>query len=273
MSNSDTMWPLTEDAKENFIIAGKPVAYYREQRITSDLTVQEHVWLTREDITRLSDATHATLADSSGNLLASIGNGSEKITAKSSFLIKYPWQIITLAEDIFAEMTSDSIEGDVHANAVVEGKLQLGKGTRILPGVYIEGNVTIGEHCKIGPNCYIRGNTSIGNNCHIGQSVEVKNSIIGNNTNVGHLAYVGDSVIGDNANFGAGTITSNFRHDGSNHRSVVQGEVLDTGRRKFGTIIGDGVHTGINTSIYPGRKIGANCSTLPAAVVQKDIHS
>jgi len=128
----------------------------------------------------------------------------------------------------------------------------------------------IGKNAKIGPNCYIRGNTSIGDNCHIGQSVEIKNSIIGNNTNVGHLSYVGDSIIGHNVNLGAGTIISNFRHDGGNHRSFIDGELIDTGRRKFGTIIADGVHTGINTSIYPGRKLGKNVTTLPGEVIKED---
>ncbi len=47
--------------------------------------------------------------------------------------------------------------------------------------------------------------------------------------------------------------------------------MIDTGRRKFGTIIGEGVHTGIHTSIYPGRKIGAGCMTLPGDVVKKDV--
>ena len=80
---------------------------------------------------------------------------------------------------------------------------------------------------------------------------------------VPHLSYIGDSVIGANANIGCGTVTANFRHDGKNHRSFVKGELVDTGRRKLGTIIGDGVHTGINTSIYPGRKIRPGLSTLP----------
>jgi UDP-3-O-[3-hydroxymyristoyl] glucosamine N-acyltransferase len=50
-------------------------------------------------------------------------------------------------------MTEPKIEGNVHASAVIEGIIHLGKGSRILPGVYIEGNVIIGENCKIGPNC------------------------------------------------------------------------------------------------------------------------
>ena len=43
--------------------------------------------------------------------------------------------------------------------------------------------------------------------------------------------------------------------------------------RKFGTIIGDGVHTGINTSIYPGRKFWPNTTTRPGEIVQHDIQS
>jgi len=35
-----------------------------------------------------------------------------------------------------------------------------------------------------------------------------------------------------------------------NHRSMLDGKLVDTGRRKFGAIIGENVHTGIHTSIY-----------------------
>jgi bifunctional UDP-N-acetylglucosamine pyrophosphorylase/glucosamine-1-phosphate N-acetyltransferase len=184
---------------------------------------------------------------------------------------RFPWDLLAIHEHILAAMDHDEIAGEVHPNAVIEGRLKLGKGSRILPGVFIEGNVVIGEGCKIGPNCYVRGSTSIGDNCHIGQSVEVKNSIILSGTNVGHLSYVGDSILGANVNLGAGTIVSNFRHDGGNHRSLVEGGLVDTGRRKFGTIVGDGVHTGIGTLIYPGRKIWPNMSTRPGEVVERDL--
>ena len=82
---------------------------------------------------------------------------------------------------------------------------------------------------------------------------------------------MGDRVIGEKANLDCGTITANYRHDGKNHRSQVKDDLVDTGRRKLGAIIGDDVHTGINTSIYPGRKLWPRTSTLPGAVVTEDL--
>jgi NDP-sugar pyrophosphorylase family protein len=187
--------------------------------------------------------------------------------------IRYPWDLLRANELYVSSLTENSIQGEVHPSAVIEGIVHIGPGTRILPGVFIEGNVVIGANCKIGPNCYIRGNTSIGDHCHIGQSVEIKNCLILSHTNVGHLSYIGDSVLGEEVNLGAGTTTSNLRHDGKNHRSMIGGVLVDTGRRKFGTIVGDGVHTGINTSIYPGRKLWPNTTTRPGEIVQHDVQS
>lgn len=184
---------------------------------------------------------------------------------------RFPWDLLAVNEIIVGDITEDFIEGDVHPLAVIEGRIRLGAGSRILPGVFIEGNVVIGRNCRIGPNCYIRGNTSIGDGCIIGQSVEIKNCIILSGTSIGHLSYVGDSILGEKVNFGAGTIVSNFRHDSGNHRSMVEGELVDTGRWKFGTIVGDGVHTGIGTLIYPGRKIWPNMNTRPGEVVERDL--
>src|SRR6478609_1872455 len=201
------------------------------------LHAHPHAWLTPEDLAAISPAT-PTLLDARGTPLAWLGDSPEMangIIANSSFIIIHPWDLLRANELYVASLTDDSIHGEIHPNAVIEGTLHLDQGSRILPGVFIEGNVVIGENCKIGPNCYIRGNTSIGDNCHIGQSVEIKNCLILSKTNVGHLSYVGDSVLGEKVNFGAGTTTSNLRHDGKNHRSMVGGMLVDTGCRKFGS--------------------------------------
>ncbi len=189
-----------------------------------------------------------------------------------SLQIRHPWDLLRLNEMLIGSMTGDRILGTVRERVTWDGHLELGEGSVILPGVYLEGNVRIGRNCKIGPNCYIRGSTSIGDHCHIGQAVEIKNSLLMDKVAIGHLSYAGDSIIGAGTNFGAGTIIANLRHDGKNHRSLVGGELIDSGRRKLGAIIGANVHTGINTSIYPGRKIWPGACTRPGEVVRSDLH-
>ena len=216
------------------------------------------------------DETEAVYAELS--LVTDTGSNRTKILVDSgSVIIRYPWDILTLNEQIIGKLNCDDMLGCVRDGVVIDGNICLGAGSVLLPGVYIEGNVVIGKNCKIGPNCYLRGNSSIGDNCHIGQAVEIKNSLLMNNVSAGHLSYIGDSIVSPDTNFGAGTITANFRHDGKNHRSIIADELLDTGRRKLGVIIGDDVHTGIHTAIYPGRKIWPSCSTLPGDIVKKDI--
>ncbi|MFA7230331.1 MAG: DapH/DapD/GlmU-related protein [Victivallaceae bacterium] len=188
----------------------------------------------------------------------------------ASIIIRYPWDILAINEQIVAAISEDNIKGTVRERVSVDGKLHLGEKSVILPGVFIEGNVIIGENCKIGPNCYIRGNTYIGDNCHVGQAVEIKNSLLMNNVSAGHLSYIGDSIICSFSNLGAGTISSNLRHDGKNHRSMAGDALLDTGRRKLGVIIGEHVHTGINTSFYPARKVWPGVMTKPGEIVSRD---
>ncbi len=260
---------------EDFPIANRPLSAHQAAVLgDSGLSHHPHAWIATSDLADWLGGGSATLVDDLGEAILWRGDLPELASssqAKSSFIIRHPWDFLRANETWIAALRDDLIEGQVHPSAVIEGVMHLGAGTRILPGVFIEGNVVIGSNCKIGPNCYIRGNTSIGDGCHIGQSVEIKNCLILSRTNVGHLSYVGDSVLGEKVNFGAGTTTSNLRHDGKNHRSHVDGILLDTGRRKFGAIVGDGVHTGINTSIYPGRKLWPGTTTRPGDIVQKDL--
>ncbi|MEK6916725.1 MAG: DapH/DapD/GlmU-related protein, partial [Nanoarchaeota archaeon] len=193
----------------------------------------------------------------------------EKIT-NYWFPVTYPWSLLEANEFLLSKIKR-TISGEVEKYAVIKGPVIIGKGTVIKSGSYIEGPAAIGDNCKIGPNCYIRAHSSIGNDCKIGNAVEVKNTIIGDRTSIGHLSYVGDSVIGDDVNFGAGTIIANLRHDGTNVNSPVKGDMIDTGRKKFGAVIGDNVKLGIKTSIYPGRKFWPGSKTAPGEIVKKDM--
>ncbi len=271
-------WPLAEGrvtAEQQ--LAGATLRGWQTKHQPQQGQQYENAWVSAEDWQRLQQSeAGSVLVDGEGRELAWLGDKLENYTrqvvaSEHSYLLLYPWQLLDVNEALISELHENVIQGEVSPAAHVEGVIEVGEGTRILPGVYIEGNVIIGENCKIGPNCYIRGNTTIGNGVHIGQSVEIKNSVIGHGSSVGHLSYVGDSILGHKVNFGAGTTTSNLRHDGSNHHSAVDGELIGTGRRKLGTIVGDNVHTGIHTAIYPGRKLGSGSSTLPNATVQKDI--
>jgi len=83
------------------------------------------------------------------------------------------------------------------------------------------------------------------------------------NSSVPHHSYVGDSIIGEGCNLGAGTMVANLRLDKKN----VTIANIDTGRRKLGAIIGDGVQTGINASLNVGAMIGDHSFIGPGVTV------
>ncbi|MFW6450019.1 MAG: bifunctional sugar-1-phosphate nucleotidylyltransferase/acetyltransferase [Nanoarchaeota archaeon] len=183
--------------------------------------------------------------------------------------ITYAWNLLDANEKLLKDLSGD-FQGEVEEYVQLNGNVQLGKNSVIKSGTYIEGDVIIGENCTIGPNAYIRGPASIGNNCKIGPS-EVKACIFFDNARCDHVSYIGDSVLGDKAHIGAHTITANLRHDKTNIKSMVKGELVDTGRRKLGAIFGDNTDTGINTSFYPGRKMWPGTYTIPSEVVKRDV--
>ncbi len=181
-----------------------------------------------------------------------------------------PWDILAANEALLPEI-EPQVQGRVEPGATLQGRVSIGPDTIVRSGAYIIGPVLIGAGCDIGPNCYIRPGTCLGDGVRIGNAVEVKNSAIMDDTKIGHLSYVGDSVIGSDCNFGAGTICSNLRHDKASIKSYIKGEKVDSGRKKLGVIMGDGVKTGINTSIYPGTVIESGYRGLPAAVLKGQV--
>jgi len=183
-----------------------------------------------------------------------------------------PWDLLEANERTLMNFTH-RVRGSVEPGAAMKGPVWLEESATIKSGSYIEGPVYIGERSRVGPNARIRPYTSIGNDVVIGTSCEIKNSVIMNGTKIPHLSYVGDSVIGENCNIAAGTITANIRLDGEPVMTNVKGRLVNSGRKKLGTIMGDESQTGINTNIMPGVKIGPSSHIGPGTTVYKDVPS
>jgi bifunctional UDP-N-acetylglucosamine pyrophosphorylase/glucosamine-1-phosphate N-acetyltransferase len=52
---------------------------------------------------------------------------------------------------------------------------------------------------------------------------------------------------------------------------VIKDKVVDTGRRKLGAILGDGVKTGIKSLFMPGVKVGAGTWIGANFMVERDL--
>lgn len=185
-----------------------------------------------------------------------------------------PWTLLgEVLDEVLERLPSQqfdiAVPPDVH---LLGDRIVIGKGTRILPGAVIEGPIWIGEDVEIRPGAYLRGGVWIGDGCVVGASCEVKRAIFLPGAKAPHLNYVGDSILGGNVNLGAGTILSNFRHDGAEIAIPDGAARLRSGRRKLGAILGDGVLTGCNAVLHPGTVVGAGTQIYPGVQLRAGVY-
>ncbi len=172
----------------------------------------------------------------------------------------------------YLEANIDALREECTLRGVPPEKCIIGiEHARIHEPVVIEGPCYICEDVEIGPMSHIRPWTIVCRGAKIGFATQVKASVILEGAKLPHLNYVGDSIVGEHANLGAGTITANLRHDNKPVKTVVKGNLVSTGRRKFGSVIGGYAKTGINTSIMPGVKIGAHAWIGGGCIVDRDV--
>ncbi len=138
----------------------------------------------------------------------------------------------------------------------------------IAPSANISGPCIIGRDTEVRPCAFIRGSALVGDGCVVGNSTELKNVILFNCVQVPHYNYVGDSILGYRAHMGAGSITSNVKSDRTPVTVRAGSELLETGRKKFGAILGDFVEVGCNTVLNPGTVVGRRTSIYPLSCVR-----
>lgn len=177
---------------------------------------------------------------------------------------QYPWEILPeigrLVLELAARLGEDYTQISEH--------IWVGKGTTIAPTAVLIGPAIIGRGCEIRPGAYIRENVIVGDGVVIGNSTELKNAILFNGVQVPHFNYVGDSVLGARAHLGAGAICSNFKSTGELVKVRTGTEVIPTGLRKFGAIVGDRAEIGCNAVLNPGTVVGRESIIYPLSSVR-----
>lgn len=181
-----------------------------------------------------------------------------------------PWDLLGAPLDaLLAALPSERIETPIPPGVHLLGdKIVIGKGVHLHPNIVLEGPLVLGDDVEVRPGAYLRGGVWVGAGAVVGTNVEVKRAILLTAAKAPHLNYVGDSILGAHVNLGAGTILSNFRHDGG-EIVVPDGDArVRTGRRKLGAVLGDGAMTGCNCVLHPGCIVGAGTQLYPGVMLR-----
>jgi NDP-sugar pyrophosphorylase family protein len=177
----------------------------------------------------------------------------------------YAWEVLGELSDYIRTLgaTLPAEEYDHPAEDV-----WIAKDAKVFPSAYIGGPCIIDHEAEVRHCAFIRGSALVGENCVVGNSVELKNVILFDHVQVPHYNYVGDSILGYKSHMGAGSITSNVKSDKTLVSVKSGSQVIETGRKKFGAILGDGVEVGCNSVLNPGSVLGRRVSVYPTSSVR-----
>ena len=182
-----------------------------------------------------------------------------------------------------AALMSQGVIVDDPASVTVEWNVEVGAGSRILPGTMLQGATRAGSYCILGPNAVIRdsilGNgvvvrssyvtgSRLDDGCEIGPfahvrpgcrvrkgaqvgtHAEIVRSDLGERVRMHHFSYLGDAVVGEDTNIGAGAISANY-----------------DGKRKWPTRIGKKAFIGSGCVLVAPAIVGDRAKVGAGAVV------
>lgn len=177
----------------------------------------------------------------------------------------YPWEVLAEISDFIVKLGETLPEDEYEKRG---DNIWVAKDAKVFPSAYIGGPCIIDHEAEIRHCAFIRGSAIVGKNCVVGNSTELKNVVLFDNVQTPHYNYVGDSVLGYKSHMGAGSITSNVKSDKTLVVIKNGDELIETGRKKVGAILGDYVEVGCNSVLNPGTILGRHASVYPTSCVR-----
>ncbi|GAB5614267.1 glucose-1-phosphate thymidylyltransferase [Faecalimonas hominis] len=201
----------------------------------------------------------------------------EKLTVKELFnlnetiakdllnSVTYPWEALPKISAFIVEL-GETLDEEKYEKR--DKDIWIAKNATVATTAYIHGPAIIGENAEVRHCAFIRGNAIVGEGAVVGNSTELKNVILFNKVQVPHYNYVGDSILGYKSHMGAGSITSNVKSDKTLVTIRTEENIVETGLKKFGAILGDEVEVGCGSVLNPGTVVGSHTNIYPLSMVR-----
>lgn len=178
---------------------------------------------------------------------------------------KYPFEVLPDIGDFILEL-GKALDPEIFEKKGED--IWIARSAKVAPTASITGPCIIDENAEVRHCAFIRGKAIIGKGCVVGNSTELKNVILFDRVQVPHYNYVGDSILGYRSHMGAGSITSNVKSDKTLVTVNTPDGRIETGLKKFGAMLGDGVEVGCGSVLNPGTVIGKNSNIYPLSMVR-----
>lgn len=177
----------------------------------------------------------------------------------------YPWEVLPHIKEYIIKL-GNSLPEDIYEKRGED--IWIAKSAKVFDSAYIGGPCIIDEEAEIRHCAFIRGSAIVGKRAVVGNSTELKNVILFNKVQVPHYNYVGDSILGFASHMGAGSITSNVKSDKTLVIIKNGEELIETGIKKVGAMLADGVEVGCNSVLNPGTVICKDTNIYPTSCVR-----
>lgn len=172
----------------------------------------------------------------------------------------YPWEFLDAVRRVMAMEITDT---------VISSRASVAKSSIITGPCIIENEVTIDDFCKIVGPCYVGRGSSIGmgslvresmlgNHTRVGFNCEIGRTYLKGQDRIAHQNVILDSLIGRNVWFGGCTGTTNNSLNRENITYQIGDRLVDTGRSRFGAVVGNNCAVGASVKVSSGNEVQAN---------------
>lgn len=188
-------------------------------------------------------------------------------TIAKELLLKftYPWEVLPHIEEFIINL-GKSLPKDEYIEKAEN--VWIHKTAKVYESAYIAGPAIICKDAEVRHCAFIRGKAIVGEGAVVGNSTELKNVILFNKVQVPHYNYVGDSILGYKSHLGAGAITSNVKSDKKLVVIKYKNDMIETGLKKVGAMVGDNVEVGCGSVLNPGTVVGKSTNIYPLSSVR-----
>ncbi len=178
---------------------------------------------------------------------------------------EYPWEALDRIRDFILAL-GPTLPADEYEEK--QPGVWVARDAVVYPSAYLGAPCIIGHKTEVRHCAFIRGSALVGDGAVVGNSVEIKNAVLFDGVQVPHFNYVGDSVMGYKSHMGAGAVTSNVKSDKTPVAVKCGAETIETGRKKFGAMVGDYAEVGCNSVLNPGTVLGQRVIVYPTSCVR-----